>query len=84
MSSLPLHIRLDDLSDLRIAQFLEEHLQDMRATSPPESVHALDLSKLRDPSIHFGPPGYLQRAVPSMGRWSALARSNAWMRSTQS
>ena len=53
MSSLPLHIRLDDLSDLRIAQFLEEHLQDMRATSPPESVHALDLSKLRDPSIHF-------------------------------
>lgn len=53
MSDLPLHIRLDDLSDPRIAQFLEEHLQDMRATSPPESVHALDLSKLRDPSIHF-------------------------------
>ena len=53
MSSLPLHIRLDDLSDPRIATFLEEHLQDMRATSPPESVHALDLSKLRDPSVHF-------------------------------
>lgn len=49
----PLHIRLDDLSDPRIAIFMEEHLQDMRATSPPESVHALDLSKLRDPSIHF-------------------------------
>lgn len=53
MSSLPLHIRLDDLSDPRIAQFLEEHLHDMRATSPPESVHALDLSKLRDPGVHF-------------------------------
>ena len=53
MRSLPLHIRLDDLSDPRIALFLEEHLQDMRATSPPESVHALDLSKLRDPSVHF-------------------------------
>jgi putative acetyltransferase len=53
MANLSLHIRLDDLSDPRIAQFLEEHLQDMRATSPPESVHALDLSKLRDPSIHF-------------------------------
>lgn len=53
MSTLPLHIRPDDLSDPRIAQFLEEHLQDMRATSPPESVHALDLSKLRDPSVHF-------------------------------
>ncbi|MBC7682726.1 MAG: GNAT family N-acetyltransferase [Ferruginibacter sp.] len=53
MSSLPLHIRLDDLSDPRIAQFLEEHLQDMRATSPPESVHALDLSKLRHSSVYF-------------------------------
>ncbi len=53
MSALPLHIRLDDLSDRRIAQFLEEHLQDMRATSPPESVHALDRSELRDPSVHF-------------------------------
>ena len=53
MADLPLHIRLDDLSDPRIAMFLEEHLQDMRATSPPESVHALDLSKLRDPSVHF-------------------------------
>jgi putative acetyltransferase len=53
MSDFSLHIRLDDLSDPRIAQFLEEHLQDMRATSPPESVHALDLSKLRDPSVHF-------------------------------
>jgi putative acetyltransferase len=53
MSDLPLHIRLDDLSDPRIADFLEEHLNDMRATSPPESVHALDLSKLRDPSVNF-------------------------------
>ena len=53
MSEFSLHIRLDDLSDPRIAIFLEEHLQDMRATSPPESVHALDLSKLRDPSVHF-------------------------------
>lgn len=50
---LPLHIRLDDLSDPRIGIFLEEHLHDMRATSPPESVHALDLAKLRDPSVHF-------------------------------
>jgi putative acetyltransferase len=53
MPSPRLYIRLDDLSDPRIAVFLEEHLQDMRATSPPESVHALDLSKLRDPSVHF-------------------------------
>jgi putative acetyltransferase len=32
---------------------LEEHLRDMRAWSPPESVHALDLEKLRQPAISF-------------------------------
>ncbi len=48
-----LHIRLDDLSDPRIAAFLEEHLIDMRRVSPPESVHALDLDGLRGPQIRF-------------------------------
>ncbi len=47
------HIRLDDLSDPRIARFLQEHLQDMRATSPPGSVHALDLNALRHPDVRF-------------------------------
>jgi putative acetyltransferase len=46
-------IRLDDLSDPRIVAFMEEHLQDMRATSPPWSVHALDMDKLRQPGILF-------------------------------
>lgn len=48
-----LTIRLDDLSDPRIAAFMNEHLADMRATSPPESVHALDLDRLRQPDIRF-------------------------------
>ena len=51
-AALP-RIHLDDLSDPRIAAFMEEHLQDMRATSPPESVHALDMDKLRQPEIRF-------------------------------
>ena len=51
LDSLSLH--LDDLSDPRIAAFMEEHLQDMRATSPPESVHALDMDQLRRPEIRF-------------------------------
>ena len=46
-------LRLDDLSDPRIEAFMEEHLQDMRATSPPESVHALDMAQLRQPDIAF-------------------------------
>jgi putative acetyltransferase len=48
-----LRIRIDDLSGPEIAAFLEEHLQDMRAVSPPESKHALDLEGLRHPGITF-------------------------------
>nr|WP_205455481.1 GNAT family N-acetyltransferase [Vibrio sp. LB10LO1] len=32
---------------------LEEHLQDMYSTSPPESVHALDLDKLKASEVTF-------------------------------
>ena len=46
-------IQRDDLSDPRVADFLNAHLQDMRRVSPPESVHALDLERLRQPDITF-------------------------------
>jgi putative acetyltransferase len=46
-------IRIDDLKGPEIAALLEEHLQDMQATSPPESKHALDLGGLRQPEITF-------------------------------
>ena len=46
-------IILDDLKGPEIAALLTEHLEDMRATSPPESVHALDLDDLRQPNIRF-------------------------------
>lgn len=46
-------IRLDDLTGAEIAAFLEDHLRDMRAVSPPESKHALDLAALRKPDIAF-------------------------------
>src|SRR5690606_33744688 len=54
MPSTPaLTIRHDDLCGPEIAELLREHLKDMYATSPPESVHALDLERLRDPAITF-------------------------------
>ncbi len=46
-------IEVDDLSRAAIHALLEEHLQSMHALSPPESVHALDLEKLRQPGITF-------------------------------
>lgn len=46
-------IILDDLTHPAIKLLLEEHLADMRATSPPESVHALDLDALKTPDVRF-------------------------------
>lgn len=63
-----LFIRLDDLSDPRIAAFMEEHLRDMRATSPPESVHALDMDKLRQPEIRFWTAWLPSDSDPAPGR----------------
>ena len=48
-----MEIKVDDLSGPEIAAFLEEHIRDMRAVSPPESKHALDLAGLRSPGITF-------------------------------
>src|SRR5688572_6507659 len=50
---LSMLIKIDDLRGPEVAQLLNEHLQDMYAVSPPESVHALDLNKLRKPEITF-------------------------------
>ena len=46
-------IEIDDLSRPEIHALLDEHLQNMYELSPPESVHALDLDKLRQPDITF-------------------------------
>ena len=43
----------DDLTGPEIKSLLEEHLEEMRQHSPPESIHALDLDKLRQPGIQF-------------------------------
>lgn len=46
-----MHIELDDLSRAPVRALVAEHLADMRATSPPESIHALDLSGLTSDDI---------------------------------
>lgn len=48
-----MRITIDDLSGKEIADFLEEHINEMKAISPPESKHALDLEGLRKPEITF-------------------------------
>ena len=46
-------IAIDDPDRPDVTALLAEHLADMRATSPPESVHALDVAGLRAPGVTF-------------------------------
>jgi putative acetyltransferase len=48
-----MEIKVDDLSGFEIAEFLKEHIREMKSVSPPESKHALDLEGLRKPEITF-------------------------------
>ncbi len=48
-----MNIEIDDLTRPEVHALLHEHLQSMYALSPPETVHALDLDKLRNPDITF-------------------------------
>ncbi|OWA34045.1 GNAT family N-acetyltransferase [Saccharibacillus sp. O16] len=48
-----MEIKIDDLRGPEIAALLEDHLHSMTLHSPPESIHALDLDKLRKPEITF-------------------------------
>ncbi|EFG65111.1 GNAT family N-acetyltransferase [Streptomyces sp. SPB074] len=46
-------IAVDDLAGPAVAAFLEAHVSQLRALSPPESTHALDLDGLRVPEVTF-------------------------------
>src|SRR6476661_2355198 len=46
-------IRLGGLDTPQVGQLLAEHLEDMHRFSPAESVHALDLDRLRGPGLTF-------------------------------
>lgn len=48
-----MRITSGDLDSPEVRSLIADHLQDMRATSPACSVHALDLTTLRDPRLSF-------------------------------
>ena len=50
---MDLQIRIDPLSGPEVAALLREHLDEMQRISAPESVHALDLAKLRQADVTF-------------------------------
>lgn len=52
-NSRGLKFRLDDLSGEATRALIVRHLAGMRANSPPESVHAFEIEKLRAPDVTF-------------------------------
>lgn len=48
-----MNITIDDLTRPAVLALLDEHLADMYASSPPESVHALDYDDLRASDVTF-------------------------------
>ncbi|HJR74793.1 MAG TPA: GNAT family N-acetyltransferase [Luteimonas sp.] len=48
-----MEIRVDTLDGVEIRELLQEHLQAMERTSPPESRHALDIAGLRQADVTF-------------------------------
>lgn len=51
--STVLNISPADFTDPALARFLQEHLDDMQPTAPPESRHALQLSELDRPWVRL-------------------------------
>lgn len=50
---MTVEIRVDDLSGAATQALIAHHIAGMHATSPAESVHALGIERLRDPSVTF-------------------------------
>ena len=48
-----MEIAVETFADSQVIDLLKAHLADMYATSPPESVHALNIDELKAPDITF-------------------------------
>ncbi|EOD79410.1 Histone acetyltransferase HPA2/related acetyltransferase [Grimontia indica] len=82
-------IRIDDLNGPEIKGLLQEHLNNMHEISPPESVHALDLSALKAPDVtlwsvwiegELAGCGALKKIGPSHGEIKSMRTSQKHLR----
>lgn len=84
-----MEIRIDDLNGAEIALFLQNHHADMLRHSPPESVHALDLTALRAADVTFWSAwdgdklagcGALKELSRTRGEVKSMRTSEAYLR----
>jgi putative acetyltransferase len=75
-----LRIQIDALTHPKVAVLLQQHLDDMYATSPAESVHALDLETLLKPDITFW-TAWQQEELLGCGALKTLSTQHAEIKS---
>jgi len=66
-----MQIRKGGLDDPQVIALLKTHLEQSHAESPPESVHALDVSALKAPQIRFF-SAWDGETLLGMGAWKRL------------
>jgi putative acetyltransferase len=80
--------RIDDLSGEATQALVARHLRGMYESSPPESVHAFDLSQLRHPDVTFWSAwvgdeivgiGALKRLDRQRGEIKSMRVVDAWL-----
>ena len=84
-----MEIKKDDLTGAKVAELIREHLHGMTLNSPPESIHALNIEKLRQPNITFWTAwdgselagmGALKELDSSHGEIKSMRTSSSYLR----
>ena len=81
------HIVEDDLTGSKIAGLLRFHLEEMHRSSPPESVHAMPIERLREADVtfwsawdgeHLAACGALKQLDAAHGEIKSMRAAPAW------
>jgi putative acetyltransferase len=75
-----MNIRIDTLEGVEIHKLLREHHEDMLKHSPPESVHALDLSSLKSSDVTFW-SGWIDGELAGCGALKKISDNHAEIKS---
>ena len=75
-----IEIHVDDLSGAPTRELIARHLRGMHENSPAESVHALDIAKLRDPAVTFW-SAWIDGAIAGCGALKQLGAQRGEIKS---
>jgi putative acetyltransferase len=87
-TGIQIEFHADDLSGAATQALVARHLRGMHENSPPESVHAFDLSKLKQPGVKFWTGsmdgevaviGALKRLDAQRGEIKSMRVADAWL-----